>query len=60
VDALSLMTSFPVRAPRATGVKVIETVQLAPEASVCGATGQLLVWEKSPVMATDIIVSGPD
>jgi hypothetical protein len=54
------MTSFPVRAPTAVGVKLIEIVQLAPDASFCGAIGQLLICAKSPVIETDAIVSGTD
>ena len=57
---MSVMTSFPVRVPTAVGVKVIETVQVAPDASVCGAMGQLLVCAKSPVTETDVMVSGVD
>ena len=60
VDELSVMTSFPVRVPMAVGVKVIETVQLAPAASVCGANGQFVVCAKSAVTETDVIVSGMD
>jgi hypothetical protein len=60
VDASSLMTSFPVRVPTAVGVKLIETVQIAPDASFCGPIGQLLVCAKSPVTETDVIVSGTD
>jgi hypothetical protein len=60
VDASSLMMSFPVRVPTAVGVKLVETVQVAPAASFCGAIGQLLVCAKSPVMETDVIVSGTD
>ena len=37
--------------PRAEGVKVTLTVQLAPEARVEGSNGQLLVCEKSPMFA---------
>jgi len=60
VDALSVMTSFPGRVPTAVGVKIIESVQVAPAASFCGAIGQLLVCAKSPVTETDVIVSGTD
>ena len=60
MDALSVITSFPDRAPMAVGVNLIETVQVAPDASVRGANGQLLVCAKSPVTETDVIVSGPD
>jgi len=60
VDASSLMTSFPVRVPTAVGVKLVETVQVAPDASACGANGQLLICAKSPVTESDIIVSGTD
>jgi len=60
VDASSVMTSFPVRVPTAVGVKLVETVQVPPDASDCGANGQLLVCAKSPVTETDVIVSGTD
>ena len=60
MDASSLITSFPVREPTVVGVKLTETVQLAPDASFCGAIGQLLVCAKSPVTETDVIVSGTD
>lgn len=41
---VSVMVRVPLRAPRALGVNVIETVQLAPAASVAGLAGQVLVW----------------
>lgn len=44
----------PVRVPRAVGVNVTFTVQLAPTAN---EVGQLLVWAKSPLIATPVIVA---
>jgi hypothetical protein len=60
VDALSVMTSFPVRVPTAVGVKLTETVQVALAGSVCGVIGQLFVSAKSPLTENDVIVSGTD
>jgi hypothetical protein len=60
VDALSVMTSCPVRVPTAVGVKLTETVQVALAGSVCGVIGQLLVCAKFPLTETDVMVSGPD
>ena len=58
MDALSAMTTAPVRVPRDVGVKVIEKVQEAPFARVRGANGQLLVCAKSPATEIDVIVRG--
>jgi hypothetical protein len=44
--ALSEMLMVPVLVPAATGLKVIEIVQLAPTLTVAP---QVLVWEKSPL-----------
>src|ERR1700722_914704 len=53
--SLSAMLKVPVRAPVAVGVNVMLTMQLAAGAS--GLT-QVLVWAKSPVMATAPTFSG--
>lgn len=45
----------PVREPRAVGVNVTFTVQLAPTAN---EVPQLLVWAKSPLIKTPVIVAG--
>ena len=60
MDASSLIASFPVRVPTAVGAKVVEIVQVAPDASVCGANGQLVLCAKSPVIETEVMVSGTD
>ena len=60
MDELSVMTSLPVRVPRAAGVNVVEMVQVAPDARVRGANGQFVVCAKSPLTAIDVIVSGMD
>jgi hypothetical protein len=52
---VSLTLSVPLRAPVAVGVKVTVIVQLAPAANVLP---QLLVWAKSPLAATLLIVRG--
>ena len=54
------MASVPVRVPRDVGVKVIDRTQEAPDASVAGANGQLLVCAKFPTTETDEIVRGTD
>jgi len=41
---LSAIVSVSLRVPRAAGVNVTEIVQVAAAASVCGLTGQVLVW----------------
>ena len=56
--ALSEMDNVPVREPSAVGVKVTETVQLAPAANVLGDNGQLEVCAKSPEAEIPKIVSG--
>ena len=56
--ALSVTAIFPVKAPEVTGANVAVIVQVAPPASVAGATGQLLVWPKLvlAVIATVVAV----
>lgn len=60
--ALSVTDTLAVRLPPAVGVKVTETVHEPPAGTVVGATGQVLVWAKSPalvsVMAIPLIDSG--
>ena len=57
---LSATDSVPVRAPKATGVKVTLMVQFAPAAKVAGLVGQalapVLVAAKSPEAANESIV----
>ena len=57
-DALSVMATEPDRLPAADGLKITETVQLAPAATL---TPQVLVWLKSaafvPVIATLVMDS---
>ena len=50
VTALSLISSWPVRVPAAEGENLTVTVQATPAARVCGAIGQVLLSEKSPVV----------
>ena len=57
--ALSLTVRAPVLKPGALGVNVIEILQLAPAANVCGETGQDETLAKSPDVAIPKIVSGP-
>jgi len=45
LPALSFTSSVADREPNAAGVKVTEIVQVAPDANVEGAKGQLLVSE---------------
>ena len=59
-EALSLTVSIPVLAPRAVGVNVTEILQLAPAASVFGASGHFEVCPKSPETEILLIVSGTD
>jgi len=47
--------TVPVREPRAVGVNVTFTAQLAPTAS---EVPQVLVWAKSPLTGTPVIVTG--
>lgn len=54
--SLSVMVSVPVRVPVAAGVKVTLIVQLAAAATLAP---QLLVWAKSPLVATEETVRGP-
>jgi len=56
--ALSVMVRKPGRVPPVEGVKVTLIVQFAPAAIVAGATGQLLVCAKSPVMAIELMTRG--
>jgi hypothetical protein len=60
--ASSAMLTLAVRLPVALGVNVMEMVQLAPTASVLGASGQVFVCAKSPAFApptpTELSVSG--
>ena len=58
VLALSFIVNAPLRLPRAVGVNVTETAQLAPALSVLGDSGQVDVCAKSPEAATLEIVSG--
>ena len=51
--ALSAIDSVPVRVPVAVGMKVTDTVQLAPVARLLP---QLLVCEKSPVVETEVML----
>jgi hypothetical protein len=53
--ALSVRIRAPVRVPGPVGVKVTTIWQLAPGAS---DPGQLLVWEKSPVVVMPLMTSG--
>jgi hypothetical protein len=48
----SVTVRAPVRVPLLSGAKTTEIVQLAPAASVAG---QVLVWEKLPVTAMDLV-----
>jgi hypothetical protein len=61
--ALSLTEIAAERAPAPVGLKVTEIVQLAPAASVLGATGHVFVCAKSPAFAPprpiELIVSAP-
>ena len=61
--ASSPMLTLALRAPAADGLKVTATEQVAPAASVAGASGQVLVAVKSaafaPTTPTLLIVSGP-
>ena len=45
--ALSVTEMLAVRLPLALGLKLTESVQLAPAASVLGLIGQVFVWPKS-------------
>lgn len=58
VLALSVMLSVPVRVPKAVGLNVTETKQLAPAANVLGESGQLFVCVKSPLVAILPMVRG--
>jgi hypothetical protein len=62
-DALSVMVTAPDRDPAAVGVKVTLSAQLAEAASDPDPTGQLFVWEKSPLLVPVIeileMVRGP-
>ena len=57
-EALSPTVSVPVRTPSAVGVKVTETLQLPPAASVAGAIGHVEVCPKSPETEMLLIASG--
>src|SRR5207245_1552284 len=50
--------STPACTPIAVGEKLTVIEQLDPAARVCGVTGQVLVWWKSPVVVMDEMVSG--
>ena len=52
--ALSVMVKEPLREPLAVGVKVTLSVQLALAARL---VPQVLVWEKSPLTVTLVILS---
>jgi hypothetical protein len=54
--ALSVIVSVPVRAPTAVGVKVTETMQLAPAATLAP---QVLVCAKSPEAAIEVTANAP-
>ena len=47
---MSVIVTLALRLPPAVGVKVTLMVQLAPAASVLELLGQVLVWEKSPLL----------
>jgi hypothetical protein len=47
---------FPVRLPEVTGANVALIVQVAPPASVDGATGQLFVWVKFVLAVIAMVV----
>lgn len=55
-DALSVTAIFPVNAPEVTGANVAVIVQVAPPASVAGATGQLFVWPKFVLAVIAMVV----
>ena len=57
-EAASLTVSFPVRAPRAVGVKVTEILQLDLAANVFGDSGQVEVCAKSPEVEIPVRVRG--
>ena len=48
---------FPVRFPAVVGANVAVIVQVAPPASVAGATGQLFVWSKLVLALIAIVVA---
>ncbi len=52
----SLKVTAPVTAPAIVGLKVTLMVQLFPPAR---ELPQLLVWEKSPLAAIELMLSGP-
>jgi hypothetical protein len=54
--ALSVTVMVPVRVPEAVGVKLMVILQLAPAPSVDGLMGQLLVCEKSAVLAAMLVI----
>ena len=56
LDALSVTAIFPVNAPEVTGANVAVIVQVAPPASVAGATGQLFVWPKFVLAVIAMVV----
>jgi len=53
---LSLRVTAPVRVPAAVGEKVIVIVQFCPGSSVV-VVGQVLLWEKSPLLAVLVKVA---
>jgi hypothetical protein len=53
--ALSVTVKAPVLVPLAVGLKVTRRVQLAPAARL---EPQVLVWEKSPLVLTPLMLSG--
>jgi hypothetical protein len=60
VVVLSITVNVPVLVPRAVGVNVTETLQVAPAASVFGERGHVDVWAKSPVVEIPEIVTAVD
>lgn len=54
-----MTVNVPVLVPRTVGVKVTEILQLAPAASVFGATGHFEVCPKFPETEMLLIVSDP-
>lgn len=56
LDALSVTAIFPVNAPEVTGANVAVIVQVAPPASIAGATGQLFVWPKFVLAVIAMVV----
>ena len=57
LEAESVSVSVPLRVPVAVGEKVTETLQLAPAPR---EVPQLLLCAKSPLAATEVMVTAPD